>query len=161
MKSLLVVFTLLFAFTAQAQDAPKNQEVITVNFDSSEEEAFKTIGRLLVKEGFKLASSEPVLMMLSTEPTAQKVTKMQKVNIQLNVEIGSDSTGSFADVSGMWIDPAVFAALGVNDVDISTEGTVIKNGRMLHGKVFKKVVKMLSSIEGATISYKEVVKEQP
>lgn len=154
-----VVFVLMLLFTfsspAQAQEIPKKQEVIVISFDKDADSAFKTTGRLLAKEGFKLATAEPTLMLLSTEPTERSLGIMQDVLMQINAEVdGTDST-STVTVTGLWADPIAFQATGAGDPVLSSNGRAIRYGNRAERKVFNHVVKIFESIEGATISYPE------
>jgi hypothetical protein len=137
MKKLNLIVTLLFCIyflpsILFSQEPPDDATTIVILTTDKVDAAFRNIGRLLVKEGFELETTEPTLMMLTTKVTEKHYGFLGggTVSIKLSAQVDEADSLSKIILTGKFLDIAVLKALGSKSALFDKDANIIEYGGM-------------------------------
>lgn len=106
--SILILLYLIISSPVIAQEAPKKANLISVKLDDNIDSAFRNVGRLLLDEGYELATADKVFYAITTE-VADKTTGFMKptLEIKFNLIFNELEDGTSVDIKLMFLDKSL------------------------------------------------------
>lgn len=118
--------------------APSGVNLITITTTDKAQDAYKTLGKILLKDNYELTQNDPSFLMLITKPISKSYGMGGGGNmfVKFIAEIEQKESVSVITLKGLVFDQethsAVSRSMGLKNVDFNIEkdGTVIQNKGM-------------------------------
>jgi hypothetical protein len=148
------------AFSLSAQNIPDGSNIIIITTKDKTESTFRNFARILVKEGFVLETTEPILLILTTKIKDRSYGFLGggTVRIKLSAQVDQMDSASQITLTGIFDDPGISKAMGIKSDMFDKDAIVISSGSSSSsskGAAWKIMDEVAKKYKDAIIKYDE------